>query len=130
MSLRCRHCQATIGLDDLTYIAYHPHTMGANRVEVHFECPRCGYRGERMLSQQAWDELMLSYLENDERTADEWLITQQDGSHHRRGGARDAPYAAFRATCCRACTSGSAAGAGRRPSSRYCPNAPASVASG
>ena len=68
MSLRCRRCQATIGLDDLTYIAYHAHTMGANRVEVHFECPRCGYRGERMLSQQAWDELMLSYLENDERT--------------------------------------------------------------
>jgi hypothetical protein len=53
--------------------------MGANRVEVHFECPRCGYRSERMLSQQAWDELMLSYLENDERTADEWLVTQQMG---------------------------------------------------
>jgi hypothetical protein len=32
-----------------------------------------------MLSQQAWDELMLSYLENDERTADEWLTTQQMG---------------------------------------------------
>ena len=79
MSLRCRRCQATIGLDDLTYIAYHAHTMGANRVEVHFECPRCGHRGERVLSQQAWDELMLSYLENDERTIDEWLTTQQMG---------------------------------------------------
>jgi hypothetical protein len=130
VSLRCRRCQATIGLDDLTYIAYHPHTMGANRVEVHFECPRCGYRGERMLSQQAWDELMLSYLENDERTADEWLITQQMG-----------PITAEEVRAMRRMlrsgnllqslhTSGSAASAGRRPSSRHCPNAPASVASG
>ncbi len=79
MKLKCRHCDAPITLDDLTYIAYHAHTMGANRVEVHFECAHCGRRGERMLSQAAWDELMLRYLENDERSMHEWMTTQQLG---------------------------------------------------
>ncbi|MCS7300602.1 MAG: hypothetical protein NZ556_03505 [Fimbriimonadales bacterium] len=79
MKLRCRRCNAPITLDDFIYIAYHAHTLGANRIEVHFECARCGHRGERMLNQSAWDELMLSYFENDERTFDEWLATQQLG---------------------------------------------------
>ncbi|MCS6923672.1 MAG: hypothetical protein NZM10_04750 [Fimbriimonadales bacterium] len=79
MRLRCRRCNAPITLDDFLYIAYHPHTMGANRVEVHFECAHCGHRGERILSQSAWDELMLSYLENDERSVEEWMTTQQLG---------------------------------------------------
>ena len=79
MKLKCRRCNAPITLDDLTYIAYHAYTLGANRVEVHFECAHCGHRGERMLSQAVWDELMLSYLENDERSTDEWMTTQQLG---------------------------------------------------
>ncbi|MDW8105950.1 MAG: hypothetical protein RMK45_00565 [Armatimonadota bacterium] len=32
-----------------------------------------------MLPQTVWDELLLSYLEHDERTIDEWLLTQQLG---------------------------------------------------
>ncbi|MCS6918535.1 MAG: hypothetical protein NZM28_02050 [Fimbriimonadales bacterium] len=79
MKLKCRRCNAPITLDDLTYVAYHAHTMGANRVEVHFECASCGHRGERMLTQAMWDELMLTYLENDERSLDEWMTTQQMG---------------------------------------------------
>ncbi|MCS7272629.1 MAG: hypothetical protein NZ550_00580 [Fimbriimonadales bacterium] len=79
MKLRCRRCNAPITLDDFTYIAYHGHTMGANRVEVHYECPQCRYQGGRMLPQTAWDELLLSYLERDERTVGEWLLTQQLG---------------------------------------------------
>ncbi|MCS7209309.1 MAG: zinc-ribbon domain-containing protein [Fimbriimonadales bacterium] len=79
MRLRCRRCNAPIGLDDFVYIAYHAHTLGANRVEVHFQCGRCGHRGERMLRQADWDELMLSYLENDERSVEEWMATEQLG---------------------------------------------------
>lgn len=79
MRLRCRRCDAPITLDDFLYIAYHTHTMGANRVEVHFQCGQCGHRAERMLSQAAWDELILSYLEHDERTVDEWMATEQLG---------------------------------------------------
>ncbi|MCX7992433.1 MAG: hypothetical protein N2651_02060 [Fimbriimonadales bacterium] len=79
MRLRCRRCNTPITLDDFIYIAYHAHTMGANRVEVHFQCGQCGHRAERMLSQSAWDELILSYLENDERSVDEWMATEQLG---------------------------------------------------
>lgn len=79
MTLRCRRCDTPIGLDDFVYIAYYPHTMGANRIEVQYECAQCGHRGTRTLTQAAWDELMLRYLENDERTVDEWLAMQQLG---------------------------------------------------
>lgn len=76
--LRCR-CGQLISLDDLTYIAYHPHMMGANRVEIHFQCPSCGRLSERMLTQSAWDRLLLQYLEHEERSFDEWVRTEQLG---------------------------------------------------
>ncbi len=76
--LRCR-CGQVIGLDDLMHIAYHPHTMGANRIQVRFECPKCGRVSERLLPQAVWDEMLLAYLENDERTLNEWMETTQLG---------------------------------------------------
>ena len=76
--LRCR-CGQPIGLDDLTYVAYHSHTMGANRVEVHFQCPACGRVSERMLTQAAWDRVLLHFMEGEERTFEEWVRTEQLG---------------------------------------------------
>lgn len=76
--LRCR-CGRSIGLDDFIYIGYHAHTLGANRVEIRFQCPACGRESERMLTQSAWDELLLSYLQEEERTFEEWVCTEQLG---------------------------------------------------
>lgn len=72
-------CGQRIGLDDLEYIAYHTHTMGANRVYVRFHCPACGRSSERSLTQSAWDEFLLTYLGQEERTLEEWVRMEQMG---------------------------------------------------
>lgn len=76
--IRCR-CGQLIGLDDFIYIGYHPHTLGANRVEIRFQCPACGRESECMLTQSAWDELLLYYLQAEERSLEEWVRTEQLG---------------------------------------------------
>ena len=76
--LHCR-CGQTIGLDDLEYVAYYAHTMGANRIYVRFHCPACGRTTERTLSQSAWDEFLLTYLSHEERSFEEWVRTEQLG---------------------------------------------------
>ncbi len=76
--LRCR-CGQPITLDDLEYIEYYAHTMGANRVYLRFHCPACGRTSERSLSQSAWDEFLLTYLGDEERTFEEWVRTEQLG---------------------------------------------------